>query len=39
LPRAVAHPLIDLRRGLLDRLARESIVKHFSSSRVDRKPA
>src|SRR5918995_2870618 len=37
LPRAVAHPLIDLRRGLLERLARESVVEHVSSSRLDRK--
>src|SRR5215207_7655036 len=36
LPRAVAHPLIDLRRGLLERLARESVVEHVSSSRLDR---
>src|SRR5918994_332108 len=32
LPRAVAHPLIDLGRCLLERLARESIIEHVSSS-------
>jgi hypothetical protein len=36
LPRAVSYPLIDLGRGLLERLTRKSIVEHLRSSRTGR---